>query len=239
MIPGIVASANKTFDPIGSIPWAWVVWAGDPAWSNPGNGNPVDSWRNGGSLSGDPASTGSNRPTFRASTAAFNNKPTVEFVMANSTYLDFDITNTSQPFSIVVIGSSDVGGGQRIFVGGFANAARGLRTGGDVISANYAQVLSSAAGANTGAPMLLRGFGLNTSSVIAKDGTTIATGDAGNLANSRLTLGAGSSAAPAFGSYLNGHIAFAALIAGDVMSQANWPLFKEWAKIEYNIATII
>lgn len=239
MIPGIVASSNKYFDPISSIPWRWVVWAGDPAWSNPGDGNPIDSWRNGGSLSGDPASTGSNRPTFRASNASFNNKPVVEFVADNNTYLDFDITDTPQPLSIIIIGSQNIMGGTRVFVGGFNNTARGVRAATDVISINFAGVLSAPAGSNTGAPMLLRILGSSTSSEIAKDGTIIATGDAGNQVNARSTLGAGSNSTPAYSSYLNGHIAFAGIVSGNIMSQANWPYFKEWAKVEYNIPTIV
>lgn len=67
------------FDPL-SIDWDLAYWADDPDWTNPGDGNPVSSWRDAGTLAEDATqATSVSQPTFRSSVAAFNDRATVEF----------------------------------------------------------------------------------------------------------------------------------------------------------------
>lgn len=79
-------------------------WAEDPDWTNPGDGNPVSSVRNVGG-GGDPSATGDDRPTFRAATSAYNNKPTIEF--GGSHKLEVVLSSgLSVPLMMVIVGNT-------------------------------------------------------------------------------------------------------------------------------------
>lgn len=225
------ATAPTAYD---MIAWTHFLYAGDSGWAHPADGDPVDSWRNmtGG---GDPASTGANRPTYRASVAAYNNKPAVEFASASSQRLDFDVVNLGQPFSLVVIGNTNGSGtaAERL-MGSGGNSANGI---GD--TAGNAWTLQFGAGLNGGAcdanPHLFRGYANGASSVVAVDGTVIATGNASTNTLTRLTIGAGANATPVFANFLNGRIVVAGVAIGDVSTQAGWAKFKAWVTLEYGI----
>jgi hypothetical protein len=45
-------------------------WVNDPLWTPPADGDPVSSWRNGGTAGGEATSSGSSRPTYRAEVAS-------------------------------------------------------------------------------------------------------------------------------------------------------------------------
>jgi len=103
----IMGGGGGPFSPL-DLPWSEVLWAEDPAWTNPGDGNPVSSWRNAGSIgsAGDATGSGATRPIYRAAYANLNNKPAVEF---DGTGLRL-ITGTldiAQPCTHVLIGWTD------------------------------------------------------------------------------------------------------------------------------------
>ncbi len=217
-----------------NIQWAHACWFGDPKWTNPGDGNPIDSIRNqtGG---GDPASTGTNRPTFRAAVAAYNNKPAAQFVGASSQYLDFDVANLAQPYSLVAVGNTSGGTGAERLIGtgnSSTNGGLGDNAGSASWIARFGVGLASATAFDAN-PHLVRAYGNGASSALAVDGTTIASGDAGTNQFTRLTLGAASATGPAFGLYLTGYIAFVGVASGDVTTQAGWADFKAWVASEY------
>lgn len=219
--------------PFRLVNWLHAVWAGDPSWVNPGDGNAVASMRNdtGG---GDPAqATGALRPTFRASVAAYNNKPTVEF--GGTQYLDFDIANLGQPYSLVVVGNTAGANAlaERI-VGVGSNAGNGV---GDSSANAWAATFGTTISGGTcdSNPHLFRGYANGASSALGIDGTTIATGNAGTNTLTRLTLGAGSNAVPAFAANVTGHLAFAGIANGDVTTQTGWAAFKAWVAAHYGL----
>lgn len=205
--------AASSFNPLTQVTALQAVWASDPSWSNPGDGNPVDSWRN-QSGGGDPAATGSNRPTFRSSTAAYNNRATVEFVAASSQYLDFDTANTAQPFKVIVVGNVGAAGTQERLVGSGSNTARVL---GDNAANNWTINAGTQrfGGTSDGNPHVLRAT-LNgaTSSLWVDETLVINSQDANTGAFNRFTIGAGSDNTPAFANHLNGHVAFVGIYAG-------------------------
>jgi hypothetical protein len=210
------------FDPRSSVPALHGVWASDPAWSNPGDGQPVTSWRNfsadGGG--GDPASTGSNRPTFRASTATYNGRATVQFVGASSQRLDVNIVpNTQQPFKLVVVGNTAGASGtsERLVgsgspgTGGVTN--RGLGdTSGNLWTLFYGTALS--VGTSSATPHLFRATVNGANSLLYVDDQLIGSGAVGAESQDRLTIGAGSDGAPGFGNFLTGHVAFVGIYDG-------------------------
>lgn len=204
LAPKVAAS----FNPLTQVTALQAGWADDPSWTNPGDGNAVSSWRN-HSGGGDPASTGTNRPTFRASTAAFNNRATVEFVAASSQRLDFDTANAVQPVKVIAVGN--VGGNTQRLMG------LGAATGNGVGSGTGTWTLTSVSGIGGGtsdtSPHVFRGTLNGASSQLWVDESSVATGSiSGNWL--RITLGAGSNNTPTFGNFLNGHVAFWAIYAG-------------------------
>lgn len=110
---GDQALIGGSFNPLTAVVPLHAGWASDPLWTPPANGSPVTSWRN-QSGGGDPANGVAGRqPTFRSSTAAFNNRPTVQF--DGNDILFFDITDIPQPYKFVLVGSITATG---VFLGG-------------------------------------------------------------------------------------------------------------------------
>lgn len=225
-------TVGSAFNPLTQVTALHAVWAEDPSWTNPGNGNPVDSWRN-QSGGGDPANTGTNRPTFRSSTAAFNNRATVEFASASSQYLDFNIADQAQSFKLLLVCSAATGAAQRFLGRGAAATAQGLGvTAGNAYSLHYgANLNGSTSDAN---PHVLRATVNGASSQLWKDGSSILSGSASTGNQQRFLLGAGYDGS-AFGNYLNGHIAFAAIYSG-ATSDTDLATLETALKSHYGIA---
>lgn len=76
------AGGGGAFDPwSGSYPTpVHAFWAEDASWTNPGDGNQVSSWRNESGAGDAVQATSGDQPIYRSSTAAYNDKPTIEFV---------------------------------------------------------------------------------------------------------------------------------------------------------------
>lgn len=75
------SAAVAETDPFTLASWKAAFWASDPDWTSPGDGNAIVAWRDGGAEAKD--ISGSNA-TFRASVAAFGNKPAIQFAGSGS-----------------------------------------------------------------------------------------------------------------------------------------------------------
>ena len=199
----------------------------------------MSSWRNGGTVGGNLVQvTGSRQPTYRASTAAYNNKPTVQF--ATDDVLAVDIADVAQPFYLLVIGNTaggtdierlvGIGGGEADSNGsGFGDNSAGtysLRAGAPTLTG----------GSTNASPRLFRGTYNGASSALSVDGAATASGTTGTGAAEVFVLGAASDATlSAFSYHLNGSIAYAALFTTDPSGQAEWSTFKAWVTSFYGI----
>lgn len=190
-----------------------AVYASDPAWGNPGDGNGVSSWRN-QSGGGNPAqATGALQPIYRSSVAGLNNKPAVEFTAASTQWLDTDITDIAQTFKVLMIvllkttaaqcflarGSGSNGGGLRVTAGPLYRTSWGANLDGGVPT--------------TAAPKALRATLNGVSSVLRVNNSSVASGSAGTQVLARFTLGVGyDGTTPA--TYANAYIAYCGIYAG-------------------------
>lgn len=204
-------------------PWAGAyptpthaVWAGDPAWSNPGNGNAVTTWRN-QSGGGDPTQgNASLRPVYRSSVAGLNNKPAVEFTAASSQYLDVDITDVAQTFKVLAIVLLKTTASQCILARGSGSNAGGLRifTTGPAYRTSYGANLDGGT-PTTAAPVSMRATLAGVSSVLRVNNSSVASGTAGTQPLARLTLGVGYDGTTLqAGSYLNAYLAYLGVYPG-------------------------
>lgn len=209
-----------------------AVWADDPDWSNPGDGNAVTTWRN-MSGGGDPTeSTASAKPTFRASTSAFNNRATVEF--DGGDVLNVDVTDLPQDFTIFVVASCAVDSLQMVVGSGSGTAhGVGMTTATRWRVAHGANITGSGADAD---PHLWLDHANGASSTLEIDGATTLSGDVSTQAFKRFVLGAGSNTgATTVTNYMTGHIAMAVIFDGDVRADGDWATFESAVADYYGI----
>lgn len=111
-------STAAPFDPL-SIGWYAAFWSEDPDWANPGDGNPVASWRNAGSGDwGDAVeATAANQPLYHASDAFFNNRPIVQGDVTDDLLTTGLGTLVSQPNTWVVLGAASDNNNQHLMDG--------------------------------------------------------------------------------------------------------------------------
>lgn len=123
----VTGGGGGGFDPLADITWKAAFWADDPSWTNPGDGNPVTSWRDAGTEGVDPTqATASIKPTFRSSTASLNNRATVEFDAGDnlvSTNWGSSITGIS---GIFIVFDLDATGTVQLFDGNDSGNRRGM-----------------------------------------------------------------------------------------------------------------
>jgi hypothetical protein len=177
----------------------------------------VDNWRNryGTNLT---TGTPSARPTWRASTPAYNGRATVEFNAAALTRLHATVNAQAQPYRIVVVGN--VGGigvaSQPIerLVGIGGGSARGVGRGGTNTTGQAARqvnagtIVSGPMGGADGLPHVWDTVVNASSTTITIDGTLHVTGNAGTGGITRLAVGAGITDGGVVANHLNGHLAF-------------------------------
>ncbi len=129
--------------------------------------------------------------------------------------------------------TSGLGQGAERLASNGANALCGIGDG----AANFfaSSSTSGLSGGATNANSHLFRFYANgaTNSAFAIDGAVAATGAGSAAALSRLTAGAASAAGPVFSNYLEGHVAFVGVVAGDVSAAGGWVAFKAWVASEY------
>lgn len=214
---GVFASAvhidgGGAFNPLTQVTALHAMWAGDPSWSNPGDGNPVDSWRN-QSGGGDPASTGTNRPTYRASVANLGNKPAIEFAGASSQRLAVDIADQGQSFKLLAVFRSSSTSGNPVIIGQGGNTGNGFRlitTGPAWRLVFNVNLQGGTADTNS---HVLRATVNGASSQFWIDESSIASGDAGNFQLTYLTVGSGNSGGT-FANPFTGYVAFYGVYSG-------------------------
>jgi hypothetical protein len=214
---GIFASGYNApaggFNPLTQVTALHAMWAGDPSWSNPGDGNAVTSWRN-ESGGGDPAAAGAARPIYRATVAGLGNKPAIEFDTATQQDLYVDVADTAQVFKLVVVALASTVSGNPMIVGNAQGAANGLRiiTTGTDWRLNWGNSVSGGTPDTNGHVLRVTLDGV--SSQLWVDEVSQFTGNAGTQSLTALLIGAGATATPVFSNWFDGYIAFVAYYAG-------------------------
>lgn len=214
------------------------VWASDPLWTPPADGGAVASWRNGGTVAGVnlTQATGSKQPTYRASTAALNNKPTVQGDGTDDRLAATFGASVSQPYYVVWIGSKSKA----------ANVAEALWDAAPAPATGYAVYTHTGAstwrmyvtagisgGTADTSPHLVVGTVNGVSSAISVDGTSVASGSTGATAVAEGVTLFGDRSGTDYHS--GGHIAYWALFTTDPTAQAEWSTFKAWVTSFYGI----
>lgn len=211
MSGGVLAASRRraaapAYNPLTAVTWAKAFWASDPSWSNPGNGNGVSSWRNGGSIAGDATqATGSKQPTYAAAATHLNNRPAVDFDGVDD-HLDVatfaDITLGTE---LVVIARATAAASNNLVSGTVSGKRRNLLTNASSQWAIFAGTAVAGGTADTNGHFLHAIFtGSPAASTLAVDGSTVASGNAGSEAVNSIRLGANL----ALTVYLAGLIAF-------------------------------
>lgn len=201
------------FNPNTQVSALHAMWAGDPSWSNPGDGNPVSSWRN-ESGGGDPAATLTNRPTYRATVAGLGNKPALEFAAASSQRLYVDTADTAQPFKLVVVAIASAITGNPMLVGNAQGSANGLRliTTGPDWRLNWGNSVSGGTPDTVG--HVFRATLDGVSSQLWVNEVSNFSGNAGTQSITTLCIGAGATSTPVFSNFWDGNIAFVGYYSG-------------------------
>lgn len=210
-----------TPNPLTVVPWTAAYWAGDPSWSNPGDGNAVSSWRdgtgNGYTLA---QGTGGAQPTFRASVTNLNGQPGVD--LDGGDWMSVATPAFTQPLSLVVVVDMVSVTGTPVIVDAgsvgraalFANAPTNVWAwylGTAAVTTTYA--------ATTGAHAI-RAVANNASSSITQNMRTT-TGTLGSATGfTGITLGALIGGAS---NRATMRVGFAGWYSGDVTAHAGWP----------------
>ena len=213
--PGLLAGTGFPH----SIPWHSLYIADSLALAG---GSNVTFWPNQGSVGGALTPFSGSAATYRASTAAFSGRPTVE--TAGVVPLVSSFTTVPQPFTLVVVAQRTGGGASSYFIGGDAAPA----------AAVFRGVPNTIGFAGTNGPTRpvddnnnLWIFHANgASSTLEKNGS-IATGSAGT--NSIDALGVGGRADNLSATRLAGHYALVGLVGRDLTTDERSAL-RAWAQ---------
>lgn len=231
----IAGKPAPVFDPF-SVAWGSAVWASDPMWTNPGDGNLVSAIRNGGASSGTLTATGAARPTFRSSVPSLNNRSAIDF-NGHGNVLRQNVSTVSPVTSLVWIGQWKGSGGgnlDRVIdlnspslssislafgsywdqYSGVSNYGPGATTSGSSVRALFA----SGAGASK---MWVAGAGPWSATLANVSGSA--------------SFILGGDAALSAGNFANVYTAFAGLYSGDVTTDSNWNLFVSWVLSYYGL----
>lgn len=219
------------------VNWHAAVWADDPRWENPGDGNLVDSWRDGASSNTPVQPAPSAQPTFYSSVALLNGHAAVAFdgdalgspsfaPQASPTlvwigHLDhpwasnnarlLDVNDAPSYTSLFL--SADTGGKWCMY------CVEGFRP-------------STVSHENTQAHAIRARYASGSGSLISVDGVETAFTTAAGDQASRFLLGAANMLA---GDASNNHTAFAGLFIGDVTTDPAWPAFVAWVFDYYGL----
>lgn len=223
------------FDPF-SIEWSSATWASDPDWTDPGDGNPVTSIRNGGALGGALTASGGGSPTFRSSVTSLNNRPALDFNGSSNILRQSGLSTTSVT-SLVWIGQwKSVGG---------SNLARVIDLNTPSLSSlalafgsywdQYSGASNYATSATTSAASAIVLF------TSATNGSKIWISGAGPWsatltdASSATEFILGGDPTLSSGNFASVYTAFAGVFDGDVTDDPNWSTFVSWALSYYGV----
>lgn len=173
-------------DPM-TVPALTFMWAEDPLWAPPAAGAGVPSWRNSGSVTGDPQQgTSLLRPVFEAT--GLNGHPSVLF-NGTTQFLDFDTANITQGYQILLVAQMLSGSDQTMIGRGGSSGVDGFGVGTSKWQAQYSTAL--AGGASDLLPHVFHLIVNGNNSAVVVDEVAVAAGQVGANALLRLTLGAG------------------------------------------------
>lgn len=220
-----------------SIAWHTAFWAADPAWSNPGDGNAVSSWRDfSGNNRTASQGTGSKQPIYRAAASAVNNQPAVQFDGSDDALATASFTTLTQTLSVVAVFNTTVTATGKFVWDGIDGTNRAA------LWSNYSgtQVYDAFAGSDgitsttwVNALQMIRVTFAGASTVVEKNGTSLGTVSAGTGGLAGVTLGCRFSNLGS--NTMAGHIAFLGVYNGNVASDSNWSSFKSWVASYYGL----
>lgn len=225
-----VSGGGGAFDPL-SISWHTAFWAEDPNWTAPGDGNAVSQWDD-ASGNGRHATqaTGSKQPIYRASAAAFNSQPVVEFDgtddwLATAAFAAA-ITGASEHFVVAKFDTLTANTALQHGISG--SARRSIQTDGGTQWQVFQGSTGVWGGTNDPALHAFRAVFDSTDEIVV-DGTSLASGNAGaeNLTGVRLGANAGGTAG-----FFDGRIAFVGIKSGTLTSTERSDLLA-WAQSHY------
>lgn len=215
-----------------------MFWADDPAWTKPADGAAVASWRDASGNAADAVQAAAgNQPLYRASVAALNNHKAIQFDGVDDYLLGPVATAETGAFSIVVVGNLNSHTAGRAFVS--TNSGNNGCYLGTTTTQWYLNSGTTLAG---GTPTdnvghLVVGYMSDgaTGSQILVDGTSVATGNAGTFSLNQMCLGLARTSGGAAANPLDGRLAYVGVFSGDVRTQPNWSLFKQWVAGYYGL----
>lgn len=221
---------TSLLNPLTAGPSAYTgVFAGDPQWTNPGNGNGASSWR---SPAGDLTNTGgAAAPIYTLVDSSLNNQPSLVFSSGSSQYFSVDIVNLTQTYYAVGIGYlNTVNSTARTLLGlGIATSSGiGVRSSNNWYSSG-GTILDGALAADTLPHLFLTRFSGATGQIYI-DNTLTASGAIGSTTSAWFSVGAGTSNTGTLAAYWSGGIAFAALYSADPRADAKWPVILQVAR---------
>jgi hypothetical protein len=174
--------------------------------------------------------TGAKQPTYRASVAALNGAPAVQWDATDDLLSVASIATVSQPWYWVFVADATGAASTRRLAsnnGGTSKITRDAGT--DDLSVQPGTAAVTAVGTVTGAHLFI-GVGNGASSAASIDGVAT-TGGSGTATWTLIHLGASSAATESWA----GHIAYAALFTTDPTGQAEWAAFKAWCLSFYGV----
>lgn len=209
------------------------VWASDPLWTPPADGGAVSDWRNGGSV-GTPnftQATGTKQPTYRASTAAFNSKPTVQADVTDD-FLASNFADLTQPVWIVLLGNYGATSATRYLCDAHTTQSCLIYNNSGPNHAMYGGTgLGTLTATNTNPNLHVCKFN-GASSTYHLNGSSVASGNAGALGMDGATLFGRAGGSSGFH---GGHIAYYAVFTSDPTTQTEWTEFKAWCLSFYGV----
>jgi hypothetical protein len=222
-------STPTPFSPF-DIPWLFAAWADDPDWTDPGDGNPVDTWRDGSGNSRDATSSSTERPLFTSSLAALNNRGTLTFDGSNDNMATPTFTLTAT-YSLVAIASFNSSAGGDRFVMTTAYNADGIFARASTWSSYVGTYVDSGVARTTPGFLYAVYHSSATQSLMRVNNTSVSGGNfAGSPTNGVKLGGYGTSF------NLGCDIAFAAAYSGILTDDAAWPDFVDWMNDYYGLS---
>lgn len=228
-------AAAAGFDPVADIGWDHVYWADGPEFAALGlaDGANVTSWPDEvGTSNLAPVSTA---PTFTASWTAGNNAPAVTGSDSSLRHIRGAFgASKANPLSVVIVGvMTAVNSFPTLFDNSTGAAAAIYKSSVTTTNMQAGATLSATSTADTN-PHLHVAYFNSTSSVLERDGTSLASGSTGTLSMAGITLFAQRGTAD--NSTRNaGPIAFAGIYSGDVRGDGGWADFESWVTDTYGI----
>jgi len=228
---------SAPFDPLTDITWYASYYAEGTQTTPFVDATTTAQWDdNSGNIRHATQGTPASRPTYRASVAALNSRPALEYstdcmVCANATFGTLAV-----PYTIIVVGnwvSPDTS--TDVLIGADDASIILLRKQGTAPSStqiyNSATAISMVTPATDGNAHIFGGVFQGANSILLQDDLT-KTGTLGTLSLPGITIGGtgGNAASATF------NLAFVGIYSGDITVHANWGRFKNWTS-RYGVTT--